>query len=134
MRPAVRFDPDFFGGAAGFEEPEVFEFPSDYDAAPDIDPKALQSCARRQLLGSIVAACFIAATASLLSLRPAPVGAEWPTHKSAVVQQALFAASNTGKIAAGRRVETPWDITVQWLKAVGDVVLSVCEKLARLTM
>jgi hypothetical protein len=64
---------------------------------------AIQGVARRQLVGSIVVAIFIAAVAGLAAMKPARTDAiASPSHGFAVVQQPVFTTPPSHHIAAAK--------------------------------
>jgi hypothetical protein len=82
----------FSGGASGFGDPEFAEILRDESVVPGtgMSVDALQSVARRQLIGSVVAAFAVVVIAALVAMRPAQVEASAPNHNFAVVQQPSF--------------------------------------------
>ena len=82
----------FSGGASGFGDPEFSEIVRDERVVPGtgMSVNALQSVARRQLVGSAVAAFGVIVIAALVAMRPAQVEASAPNHNFAVVQQPSF--------------------------------------------
>jgi hypothetical protein len=64
---------------------------------------AIQGVARRQLIGSIVVAIFIAAVAGLAAMKPARTDAiSSPSHGFAVVQQPIFTTPPGHHVAAAK--------------------------------
>jgi len=94
--------------ASGVNEPEVI---LDDDAIGDVglSVAAIQTVARRQLIGSVVVALFIVSAAGVATLKPVYRAAPTAqTHSLAVVQQPTFATSPAQRVAAAtREVETP---------------------------
>jgi hypothetical protein len=93
---AERFETEFAGfsgGASGFGDPEFVEFLRDESTVPGtgLSVGALQSVARRQLIGSIVVALGVVVIATLLAVRPVHTEASnAPTRGMTVVQQPSF--------------------------------------------
>ena len=99
----------FSGGASGFGDPEFVEILRNEAVVPGtgLSVDALQSVARRQLIGSIVVAVGVVAVAALTAMQPARNQiAAAPSHNFAVVQQPSFV---TQHFAAEKRhnVELP---------------------------
>jgi hypothetical protein len=102
---------DFFGGASGFDDVDFVEFLRD-ESVPGtgLSLGALGSVARRQLVGSIVVACGIAAAAALLELRPIQIEmTNGHAHSLVVVQNPSFVTPARYNIAEikQRDIELP---------------------------
>jgi hypothetical protein len=82
----------FSGGASGFGDPEFAEILRDESVVPGtgMSVDALQSVARRQLIGSVVVALGVVVIAAFVAMRPAQVEASSPSHSFAAVQQPTF--------------------------------------------
>jgi len=95
----------FAGGASGFGDPEFVDILRHESVVPGtgLSVDALQSVARRQLIGSIVAGAVVAAAAAVILMQPmrSEVAAT-PSHNFAVVQQPSFV---TQHFAASKRHE-----------------------------
>jgi len=107
----IGFEEDFsgFSGAAsGFDEPE-FTRGEDVIVGVGLSVAAMQSVARRQLIGSIVVGLLIAAAAGLAALRPAyRLATAAPTHGFALAQQPMFVTLADQRLAATKRaIEVP---------------------------
>ncbi len=115
MRAAEQLDTEFsgfFGGAPGFDDADGVESAPDGSvvAGTGLSVGALGSVARRQLVGSLVAACVIAATAAVMELRPVRTETtDGRAHSLFVVQNPTFAAPARYDIAAikQRDIELP---------------------------
>jgi hypothetical protein len=82
----------FSGGASGFGDPEFADIVRDEKLVPGtgMSVNALQSVARRQLIGSVVVALGVVVIAALVAMRPVQVEASATSHNFAVVQQPSF--------------------------------------------
>jgi len=107
MREAERLDIECSGssgGAPGFADIDLAESMGDESVVlgTGLSIDALGSVARRQLVGSIVVACGIAAAAILAALGPIGVDAAdgQAAHNFPVVQHPAFATSAGHDIAA----------------------------------
>jgi hypothetical protein len=107
MREAERLDngfSGFSGGAPGLDDMDLAEPMGDENVVlgTGLSIGALGLVARRQLVGSIVVACGIAAAAILAAL--GPIGVEAPggpaAHNFPVVQHPTFATPAAHDIAA----------------------------------
>jgi hypothetical protein len=98
----------FSGAASGFDEPE-FTHGEDAIGGVGLSVGAVQSVARRQLIGSIVVALLIAAVAGTAALKPIySVATTAPAHGFAVIQQPTFVTLPDQRIAATKRkIEVP---------------------------
>ena len=95
----------FAGGASGFGDPEFIDILRNESVVPGtgLSVDALQSVARRQLIGSIVAGALVAIAAALVLMQPMRSDvAATPSHNFAVVQQPSFV---TQHFAASKRHE-----------------------------
>jgi hypothetical protein len=93
----------FSGAASGFDEPE-FSHGEDAIGGVGLSVGAVQSVARRQLIGSIVVALLIAAVASIAALQTMDsVATTAPAHGFAVIQQPTFMILPDQHIAATKR-------------------------------
>jgi hypothetical protein len=82
----------FSGGASGFGDPDFVDIVRDETlvSGTGMSVNALQSVARRQLIGSVVVALGVVVIAALVAMRPVQVEASSPNHSFAVVQQPSF--------------------------------------------
>jgi hypothetical protein len=99
----------FAGGASGFGDPDFVEVLRSESVVPGtgLSVDALQSIARRQLIGSVVAAALVVAIAALTAMQPMrgeTAGA--PSHNFAVVQQPTFTSQHFAA-SKHREVELP---------------------------
>lgn len=95
----------FAGGASGFGDPEFIDILRNESVVPGtgLSVDALQSVARRQLIGSVVAGALVAIAAALVLMQPMRSDvAATPSHNFAVVQQPSFV---TQHFAASKRHE-----------------------------
>ncbi len=95
----------FAGGASGFGDPEFLEVLRNESVVPGtgLSVDGLQSVARRQLIGSAVAAAVVVAVATVTALQPSRHDAGGATaHSFPVVQQPSFV---TEHYAASKRHE-----------------------------
>jgi hypothetical protein len=106
MGQAKNLDGDFAGfsgGASGFDNIDFSESlrHGRVVLGTGLSIDAFRSTARRQLVGSIVVACGIAAVAALMTVRPIHVDATVgpAAHDSSVVQHPTFATSAGQNIA-----------------------------------
>jgi hypothetical protein len=93
----------FSGAASGFDEPQ---FTRDEDAIGGVglSVSAVQSVARRQLIGSIVVALLIAAVADIAAQKTISRAATTaPAHGFAVIQQPTFVTLPAQRVAATKR-------------------------------
>ena len=97
----------FSGAASGFDEPESHG--EDAIGRVGLSVGAVQSVARRQLIGSIVVALLIAAVAGIAALKPiSSVATTAPAHGFAVIQQPTFMTLPDQRISATKRnIEVP---------------------------
>jgi hypothetical protein len=99
----------FAGGASGFGDPEFVEILRNESvvAGTGLSVDALQSVARRQLIGSAVAGLGVVAVAILISLQPMRSNvAATPSHNFAIVQQPSFVTQHFAAEKRGQ-VELP---------------------------
>lgn len=99
----------FSGGASGFGDQEFVEILRNESvvAGTGLSVDALQSVARRQLIGSVVVALGVVAVAALIAMQPIrPEVAAKPSHNFAVVQQPNFVTQHFAAEKRGQ-VETP---------------------------
>ncbi len=99
----------FAGGASGFGDPEFLEVLSNESVVPGtgFSVAGLQSVARRQLIGSAVAAAVVVAVSTLVAMQPSRNDvASASSHSFPVVQQPSFV---TEHYAASKRrdIELP---------------------------
>ena len=93
-------------GESGFGDPEFVKCLRQESAVrgTGLSVSALQSVARRQLVGSIVVAGIIAVVAALMALQPIHSEAtNAPAHSFAVVRQPAFVASAEHIVAMKRQ-------------------------------
>ncbi len=99
----------FAGGASGFGDQEFVEILRNESvvAGTGLSVDALQSVARRQLVGSVVVAVGVVAVAALIAVQPMrPDVAATPSHNFAIVQQPSFVTQHFAAEKRGQ-VETP---------------------------
>src|SRR5579863_2014238 len=93
----------FSGGASGFDDIDLAESLRDGNVVlgTGLSVDDLTSVARRQLVGSIVVACGIAAVAALMTVRPIQVEATdgRAAHNFSIAQHPTFATSAGQNIA-----------------------------------
>ena len=101
----------FSGAACGFDEPELTHS-EDAIVGVGLSVGAVQSVARRQLIGSIVVALLIAAVAGIAALQTMysvattaaySAATTAPAHGFAVIQQPTFVTLPDQHIAATKR-------------------------------
>jgi hypothetical protein len=98
--------PDFSGGGSGSGVPEFVEIIRDESEVPGtgLTVSTLQSAARRQLVGSVVALTVIAIFAAFTALRPvhtASVAAV--NHPFPSVQQPILETPGRDRLAAAKQ-------------------------------
>jgi hypothetical protein len=99
----------FAGGASGFGDPEFLEILRNETvvAGTGLSVDALQSVARRQLIGSVVVAAGVVAVAALIAIQPMRQDvAMTRSHNFAVVQQPSFVTQHFAAEKRGQ-VELP---------------------------
>lgn len=99
----------FAGGASGFGDPEFIDVLRNEGVVPGtgLSVDALQSVARRQLIGSVVVAAGVVAVAALIAIQPMrPDIATTRSHNFAVVQQPSFVTQHFAAEKRGQ-VELP---------------------------
>jgi len=114
MKALERFEREFSGfsgGVSGFGDPEFAQIIRDEAAVAGtgLSVSAVQSVARRQLIGSIVVAGLIAAVAGFTALRPVHTASlAAVNHAFPSVQQPVMETPASDRLAAVKRqIELP---------------------------
>jgi hypothetical protein len=99
----------FAGGASGFGDSEFLEVLRNEGVVPGtgLSVGALQSVARRQLIGSAIAGALVVVVAAVVAMQPMRNdAANAPQHSFPVVQQPSFVTEHFAAEKRGQ-VETP---------------------------